>query len=104
MKQSFWCALLAFGFLLGCSGERQGRVIVLGIDGLDPATIDLLMSEGRLPNFARMRSDGAYGKLKAAPPLLSPVLWTTIATGKGPTEHGIGHFTAIDRAAARSCR
>jgi len=56
------------------------------------------MSEGKLPNFARLQSDGAYGTLKADPPLLSPVLWTTMATGKSPTEHGIGHFVAIDPA------
>jgi len=72
--------------------------MVLGIDGLDPRAVDLLMSEGRLPNLARMRLDGAYGTLRADPPLLSPVLWTTIATGRPPTEHGIGHFVAHDPA------
>ncbi len=45
--------------LVTSSARRPSRVIVLGIDGLDPATIDLLMSEGKLPNFARMRQDGA---------------------------------------------
>jgi predicted AlkP superfamily phosphohydrolase/phosphomutase/Flp pilus assembly protein TadD len=79
-----------------CGGGESPRVIVLGIDGLDPQTIDLLMAEGQMPNFARLRQDGAYGKLKAAKPLLSPILWTTIATGKGPAEHGIGHFVAVD--------
>jgi predicted AlkP superfamily phosphohydrolase/phosphomutase len=29
------------------------------------------------------------------PPLLSPVIWTTVATGKTPDQHGIGHFTAV---------
>jgi tetratricopeptide (TPR) repeat protein len=72
-------------------------VIVLGIDGLDPQAIDLLMSEGQLPNFARLSQQGAYGKLEASHPLISPVLWTTIATGKTPDQHGIGHFVAIDR-------
>jgi predicted AlkP superfamily phosphohydrolase/phosphomutase/Flp pilus assembly protein TadD len=85
--------------LVACQArQNQGKVIVLGLDGLDPHAIDLLMSEGRLPNFARLRQHGAYGKLKASPPLLSPVLWTTIATGKTPDQHGIGHFVAIDNA------
>ena len=79
--------------------------MVLGIDGADPATIDLLMSEGKLPNFARLRREGAYGPLKSAEPLLSPVIWTTIATGKTPDQHQIGHFVAVNpstgRAAAR---
>ncbi len=63
---------------------------------MDPRTIDLLMSEGKLPNFAKLRKDGAYGRLISAKPLLSPVVWTTIATGKTPDQHGIGHFVALD--------
>ena len=70
-------------------------MIVLGLDGLDPAAVDLLMSEGKLPHFARMRQQGAYAPLESAAPLLSPVIWTTIATGKDPQQHGIGHFVAI---------
>jgi predicted AlkP superfamily phosphohydrolase/phosphomutase/Flp pilus assembly protein TadD len=71
-------------------------VIVLGLDGMDPQTIDLLMAEGKMPNFARMRQEGTYGRLQSSHPLLSPVIWTTIATGKTPDQHGIGHFTAVD--------
>jgi len=70
--------------------------MVLGLDGADPATIDLLLSEGKLPNFARLRREGAYGPLRSQEPLLSPVIWTTIATGKTPDRHGIGHFTAVN--------
>jgi len=82
--------------LVSCGGSSPaGKVIVLGIDGLDPLAIDLLMSEGKLPNFARLRQDGAYGRLISQKPMLSPILWTTIATGKTPGEHGIGHFVAV---------
>jgi tetratricopeptide (TPR) repeat protein len=81
--------------LLACGGGgAPSRVLVLGLDGLDPQTVDLLMSEGKLPNFARLRQEGAYGRLLSQKPLLSPIIWTTIATGKGPEEHGIGHFVA----------
>jgi predicted AlkP superfamily phosphohydrolase/phosphomutase/Flp pilus assembly protein TadD len=81
---------------LSCSRRGASRVIVLGLDGMDPQTIDLLMAEGKMPNFARMRREGAYGRLQSMQPLLSPVIWTTIATGKTPDQHGIGHFTAVD--------
>ena len=91
-------ALLVIGVVavvfVGCT--RSPRVIVLGFDGMDPRTVDLLMSEGKLPNFARLRSGGAYGRLRSSEPMLSPILWTTIATGKQPTDHGIGHFVAVD--------
>jgi predicted AlkP superfamily phosphohydrolase/phosphomutase/Flp pilus assembly protein TadD len=77
-------------------GGSPGRVIVLGLDGVDPEIVDLLLSEGQLPNFARMRQGGAYGRLQSQKPLLSPVVWTTIATGKPPLEHGISHFVAVN--------
>jgi len=88
--------------LVFCSPRKPARVLVLGFDGLDPRIVDLLMSEGRLQNFARIRRDGAYGRLISARPLLSPVVWTTIATGKNPDQHGIGHFVAVDPSSGES--
>jgi tetratricopeptide (TPR) repeat protein len=82
--------------LSGCGTPKPGRVLVLGLDGMDPQTVDLLMSEGKLPNFAKLRQRGAYGPLQSAEPMLSPILWTTIATGKTPDQHGIGHFVAVN--------
>jgi predicted AlkP superfamily phosphohydrolase/phosphomutase len=62
----------------------------------DPDTVDLLLSEGQLPDFARIRREGAYGRLESSDPMLSPILWTTIATGKSPAEHRITHFVAAN--------
>jgi tetratricopeptide (TPR) repeat protein len=89
--------LLALVVLTGCGRSKPGRVMVLGFDGMDPQTVDLLMSEGKLPNFARLRQ-GAYAPLQSAEPMLSPILWTTIATGKAPDQHHIGHFVAVNEA------
>ncbi|MDA8020245.1 MAG: alkaline phosphatase family protein [Thermoanaerobaculia bacterium] len=87
--------LLGLALLASCRGAGEpGRVLVLGLDGLDPRVIDLLMSEGKLPHFAEMRSQGAYAPLRSMKPLLSPIIWTTIATGRTPDQHGIGHFVA----------
>jgi len=71
-------------------------VIVLGVDGLDPDTVELLAAEGKLPNLSSLRSRGAFGRLESRQPLLSPVVWTTIATGQPLERHGIGHFTVVD--------
>ena len=90
------CALLLLLFVHCGPREQTSRVLILGLDGLDPQTIDLLMSEGKLPNFARLRQEGAYGRLISQKPLLSPIIWTTIATGKGAADHGIGHFVAVN--------
>jgi Flp pilus assembly protein TadD/predicted AlkP superfamily pyrophosphatase or phosphodiesterase len=91
----FVCAFLILA--AGCQSKTSaGRIIVLGLDGLDPETVDLLMSEGKMPNFARLRQEGAYGRLISSKPLLSPIIWTTIATGKTPDQHQIGHFVAVN--------
>jgi predicted AlkP superfamily phosphohydrolase/phosphomutase/Flp pilus assembly protein TadD len=84
--------------LAGCGTPKPGRVMVLGLDGMDPQAVDLLMSEGKLPSFARLRQQGAYAPLQSAEPMLSPILWTTIATGKTPDLHRIGHFVAVNEA------
>jgi tetratricopeptide (TPR) repeat protein len=71
-------------------------VLVLGLDGVDPDAVDLLIAEGKLPHFAELRGRGASGRLRSSKPLLSPILWTTIATGKTPDQHRIGHFVAVN--------
>jgi tetratricopeptide (TPR) repeat protein len=88
--------LLAVASACAPSPSAPGRVIVLGLDGVDPQVVDLLLSEGKLPHFAKLRQGGAYGRLESQKPLLSPILWTTIATGKTPLEHGISHFVALN--------
>lgn len=88
--------LLISAPIVASADDDKGRVMVLGIDSLDPDVIALLVSEGKMPNFARLQKEGAHGRLLSSEPILSPIIWTTIATGKRPTEHGIGDFTAIN--------
>lgn len=95
MKNLALAFVLALG-LAGCAPESPNRVLVLGLDGVDPDVVDLLVAEGKLPNFARLKKEGAEGRLISEKPLLSPVIWTTIATGKTPDRHGIGGFTAVN--------
>ncbi len=92
--------LACFAVLVLVSGcqpsSKPGKIMVLGFDGMDPPTVDLLMSEGKMPNFSKIRQNGAYGRLISTKPLLSPIIWTTVATGKPPDQHGIGHFVAVN--------
>jgi predicted AlkP superfamily phosphohydrolase/phosphomutase len=99
MLPALTAVLAAFLGVAGCRARSadHGRVLVLGLDGMEPTVVDLLMAEGKLPHFAKIRQEGAYGRLTSAHPLLSPVVWTTIATGKTPDEHHIGHFVAINQ-------
>lgn len=70
--------------------------MLIGLDGADWKLIDAMLARGELPNLARLRREGVWGHLKSAVPLLSPLLWTTIATGKTPDQHGILSFRAED--------
>lgn len=72
------------------------KVVLVGIDGADWVIIDDLIARGQLPNFRRLKEEGATGPLRSIEPMLSPLLWTTMATGKLPEEHGILNFTVAD--------
>src|SRR5262245_54753647 len=57
----------------GCSeGGRSPRVLLVGVDGVDPAIVERLSASGRLPAFTRLRREGAFGVLASREPLLSP--------------------------------
>lgn len=71
------------------------RVLLVGVDGADPQIIDRLVADGRLPTFARLRREGAYGRLRSREPLLSPIVWTTIVTGRKAQDHGVLDFVEI---------
>ena len=65
-------------------------LLVVGIDG---ATFDLLdPMRGRLPVLEGLMERGVRADLQAAEPMFSPLLWTTMATGKFPEEHGVHGF------------
>ncbi|MBK9421973.1 MAG: alkaline phosphatase family protein [Flavobacteriales bacterium] len=72
-------------------GKR--KVLVIGWDAADWKAIDPLMDAGMMPNLERMVNSGVRGRLATLDPPLSPMLWTSIATGKRPYKHGILGFT-----------
>lgn len=74
------------------------RVLVVGWDGADWRILDPLMRAGKLPNLARLVRDGARADLRSYDPMFSPLLWTSVATGKPPTQHGIADFLVRDPA------
>src|SRR5262245_54028908 len=99
-------ASLALG--MGCCGTERaadsapsvttakpGPLLLVGIDG---ATFDLIgpfVERGRLPTFERLMSEGAWGPLETIEPTVSPAIWTTIATGQLPPQHGILGFDGV---------
>jgi tetratricopeptide (TPR) repeat protein/predicted AlkP superfamily phosphohydrolase/phosphomutase len=78
------------------------RLLVIGLDGLDWEILDELIAQDRLPNLARLIEEGASAKLLTISPMLSPVIWTTVATGVEPSRHGILDFLVQDAEAGAS--
>jgi len=80
----------------GASSQSLRRLIIVGVDGGDWLNLRPLINDGRLPNFERLVRLGATGTLRSEEPMLSPLLWTTMATGRYPEDHGILNFTVVD--------
>ena len=104
--------LLLFPLLLCFCSDRenlrdQGRLIFIALDGADWDVIDPLLEEGLLPNFKSMIEQGTRADLYSLGDEwvfqpqegkwgTSPAIWTSIATGMLPEEHGIVDFIVMD--------
>ena len=69
------------------------KVLLIGWDAADWKVIRPLMDAGRMPNVQRLVENGAAGQIATLHPPLSPMLWTSIATGKRPFKHGVLGFS-----------
>jgi len=72
------------------------KVIVLGLDGLEPSIVEAMVERGELPHFAKIRAQGSYSRLKTTYPAQTPVAWSSFATGTNPGGHGIFDFVSRD--------
>ncbi len=73
------------------------RLIVLGIDGMDPKLLNGYMKEGLTPNLKRLAAMGGFMPLGTSVPPQSPVAWSNFITGVNPGGHGLFDFLALDR-------
>ena len=91
----FWPFRACWGYLRSQRALRRAHIrklIFIGFDGLDPRLTERLMAEGKLPNLGRLRERGGYRRLRTTYPVLSPVAWSTFATGVNPARHNIFDF------------
>ncbi len=68
------------------------KIFMIGVDGADWQILRTLADEGKVPNFASLMQKGVSGNLKTYRPTKSPVIWTTIGTGKTMSKHGVQDF------------
>lgn len=89
-------ALLAAILFAACGSKSpptRPRVLFVGLDGGDWQQLDRFAADGTMPNLARLLREGRSGILETEQPPLSPLLWTTMATGVSPLVHGVLDFT-----------
>jgi predicted AlkP superfamily phosphohydrolase/phosphomutase len=68
------------------------KVIIIGIDGMDPGLSESMMKEGLLPHLDKLRAAGGFSSLGTSIPPQSPVAWANFINGAGPGSHGIFDF------------
>lgn len=75
--------------------KKANKVLVLGIDGLDPRLTQRYINEGKMPNTKKFLERGsAQSRLEmiGGQPTVTPPMWTTLATGANPSTHGITDY------------
>ena len=65
------------------------RVRLIAVDGLERRMTDQMIGRGEMPHLAKILTSGASARLRAEPERVPAIVWTTIATGRGPEAHGI---------------
>jgi len=75
---------------------KAKRVIVIGFDGFDPGLAREYGKQGLLPNLTKLERDGCFHELATACPSISPVAWSTYATGVDASRHNIYDFLTRD--------
>jgi predicted AlkP superfamily phosphohydrolase/phosphomutase len=67
----------------------NSKVILIGLDGATWSVMNPMILKGQLPNFSKLVKSGAVGSLETILPTFSPIIWTSIATGKTAPKHGV---------------
>jgi predicted AlkP superfamily phosphohydrolase/phosphomutase/tetratricopeptide (TPR) repeat protein len=72
--------------------KPKNKILVIGWDAADWKIIMPLIEQGKMPAIESLMKRGVHGRLQTLDPPLSPMLWTSIATGVRADKHGIGGF------------
>ncbi len=76
--------------------DTHKKVLILGLDGMDPHLLQIWMKQGKLPSFQKLWNQGDFRRLRTSTPPQSPVAWSNFITGMNPGGHGIFDFIHRD--------
>ena len=92
--------IIIIGVLFILKGEnkitKKGKILLIGIDGMDYKVTEKLIEDGKLPNFKKLAKTGSFKPLQTSYPPESPVAWTSISTGTNPGQHNMFDFIIRD--------
>ncbi len=94
-----WPFRLLFRIIKGQKAYKKSlinKLIIIGLDGMEPTLVEKYLSEGKLPNFLKIKKSGAYARLQTTTPAISPVAWSSFMTGSHPAKHNIFDFLSRD--------
>lgn len=74
---------------------NKNKLLLIGWDAADWEIIWPLIGQGKMPALKKLIENGVYGNMSTMNPPYSPMLWTTVATGKTPDKHGILGFIEV---------
>jgi predicted AlkP superfamily phosphohydrolase/phosphomutase len=103
MKQSIMAGagLAVFPNIFSCTNSNsqspfRNKIVILGIDGMDPILLTHFIQEGLMPNFSRLIQHGSFSKIQTSIPPQSPVAWSDFAVGASAGAHGVFDFIHRD--------
>tara|TARA_B100000795_G_scaffold64932_1_gene44003 strand:- start:24741 stop:27269 length:2529 start_codon:yes stop_codon:yes gene_type:complete len=74
---------------------KKSKVLLIGWDAADWDIIWPLIAQGKMPALKSLIERGVYGNMSTMNPPYSPMLWTSVATGKTPDKHGVLGFIEV---------
>lgn len=77
------------------------KILLIGWSGADSKIIQPLLDRGEMPALNQLVTNGVLGEISTLSPLVTPSLWTSIATGKRPFHHGVLGYAECDEASDR---
>lgn len=78
------------------SDVTRRRLIMIAMDAAEASLVERWMAEGVLPNLARLRERGAWGRLESPASFLNASAWPTFVSGMGPGRNGIYNYLIWD--------
>jgi tetratricopeptide (TPR) repeat protein len=77
---------------------RPRRILLIGWSGADGKIVQPLIDRGEMPALDQLVAGGVFGEISTLSPLVTPSLWTSIATGKRPFHHDVHGYAEYDEA------